>query len=361
MNSSEVEFLNGIATQLKLSGKVLEVFLVCFSPDNQSLEEEELAKKISWGINACTKPQDAMRPHLGNIYKRLAEDLNCPDFPHGNTPGRPKGNISKLQHYFNWIWETKYAEHLAAQPEARGEIDRHPFGDRGRIEDPDRLFGRQEFLRRLEEDLSHGTSISLVGETQIGKSSILRYLCQRGTHRWREKPSQFIYMDMQLIDRDEDFYAALCELLNIDPPCSTFQLERQLKQRRCKYILCVDEIEVLGGEKFSFNVRKNLRGLADGDDTPLILVTASRSPLSILFPDSPTQTSPLAGFCQQRDVKEFTQAETIDFIQYRLTETSVNFTDEQIAELYRQTNGHPAKLQRAAAELFDSIRGMGNS
>jgi type II secretory pathway predicted ATPase ExeA len=195
-----------------------------------------------------------------------------------------------------------------------------------------------------------------VGESQIGKSSILRYLCQRGKHEWGGKTSQFVYMDLQLINHDEDFYLALCHELKIDLPCSMFQLARQLNRRGHKYILCLDEIEVLGGEKFSFDVRTNLRGLADGNDTPLILVTVSRSPLSILFPDLPHRASPLADFCHQRNVLPFTESETIDFIHHRLQPTGVKFSDDRIAEIYQQTNGRPAKLQQAAKDLFDTMQ-----
>jgi hypothetical protein len=224
-----------------------------------------------------------------------------------------------------------------------------------RIEDPARFFGREEFLRRLQEDLQKGMSLALVGETQIGKSSILQYLYRRGKHQWRGKPSKFVYMDMQLIDRDEDFQSALCHHFGIETNCSMFQLDRELKRRGQKYILCLDEVEMLSHEMFSFKVRSNLCGLANGDSTLLILVTATRSPLNIIFPDRPNETSPLASLCQHRDVLPFDKQEMIDFIHLRLEGTGVRFSDRDIAEIYQQTNGHPGQLQQAAADLFDRV------
>jgi hypothetical protein len=151
MNSSEEKFLKGTAAQLDLNGRVLEVFLVCFATDNQNVAEKTLAKRIDWGTNAITSPQESMRPHLSDIYKRLEKSLNCPVFADSNGPGRPKkGDRSKLQHYHNWIWENKYPEYLNTTPSSK--IHSHPFGDRGRIEDPDRLFGREEFLWTLVKE-----------------------------------------------------------------------------------------------------------------------------------------------------------------------------------------------------------------
>jgi type II secretory pathway predicted ATPase ExeA len=160
-------------------------------------------------------------------------------------------------------------------------------------------------------------------------------------------------MDMQLIDRDEDFQSALCHHFGIETDCSMFQLDRELKRRGQKYILCLDEVEMLSHEMFSFKVRSNLCGLANGDSTPLILVTVTRSPLNIIFPDRPNETSPLASLCQQRNVLPFDKQETIDFIHFRLEGTWVTFSDRDIAEIYQQTNGHPGQLQQAAADLFD--------
>jgi type II secretory pathway predicted ATPase ExeA len=253
------------------------------------------------------------------------------------------------------MWGIKYAEYLADRSQIPEPASGNPFSDRVRIEDPTRFFGRTEFLRRLQEDLQKGMSLALVGETQIGKSSILQYLYRQGKHQWGGKPSKFVYMDMQLIDRDEDFQSALCHHFGIETNCNMFQLDRELKRRGQKYILCLDEVEMLSHEMFSFKARANLCGLANGDSAPLILITATRSPLNIIFPDRPNETSPLASLCQQRDVLPFDEQETIDFIHMRLEQTGIKFSDRNIAEIYQQTNGHPGKVQQMASELFDRL------
>jgi type II secretory pathway predicted ATPase ExeA len=343
------EFLNSIIESIGLSGRPLEVFKVCFSAHNKELDDFTLANKI-WKSGEINEPVKTMLTHLTTIYQ-LLQKIDCPATENGR--GRSAGNSRKINHYYEWIWDVKYIEYLAARPTIPELDSGNPFSDRGRIEDPIRFFGRQESLRKWQEELQKGMSLALVGETQIGKSSILQYLYRRGNHQWRGKPSKFIYMDMQLINHDEDFQAALCDKFGIETACSMSQLDKELKRRGQKYILCLDELEMFTHNTFSCQVRANLCGLANGDSTPLILVTATRSPLNILFPERPTENSPLASLCQHRDVLPFTEQETINFIHLRLERTGVQFNDRDIIEIYQQTNGHPGQLQQAAADLFD--------
>jgi hypothetical protein len=352
---SEAKFLNDIADELNIKGKVREVFLVCFTSRNQNIAKSNIAKQISWGVSAVTPPVEAMNPHLSKIYPLLEQQLNCPNFPKGSGQGNPRGDKGKLKHYSTWMWDIKYTEYIADRAIIPESSIGNPFSDRGQIKNPARFFGREGFLQKIMGELDCCMSIALVGETQIGKSSILRYLCQRGKHEWGGKASKFVYMDMRLIDDDRDFQSELCFKLGIEPACTMSQLERELNKKNQKYILCLDELEMLAHESFSFRARANLCGLADGKDTPLILVTASRSSLFTLFPDSSNETSPLASLCQQRDVLPFDKQETIDFIHTRLEGTGVRFSDRDITELYHQTNGHPGQLQQAAADLFDCV------
>jgi hypothetical protein len=103
---------------------------------------------------------------------------------------------------------------------------------------------------------------------------------------------------------------------------------------------------------FTGEERTELRGFADGADSPLMLVIASRLPLSNVFPDSPGMTSPLAGICAPVDVPPFTPEVARRFIQSRLQGTEVTFTDSEIDDLVAHTGGHPGRLQWAAADLY---------
>lgn len=227
-----------------------------------------------------------------------------------------------------------------------------PFGDEGCIENPDRFFNRHELLNQVFEALKTGCSRSLVGESEIGKSSILSMICHRGPDRLSLPSQAFIRFDMQTFWPPEAFLHALHDALklklDLNSPAFGFDLQRQLQGKR--YFLCLDEIEAFAD--FPDYIPRLLRGLADGSHKPFTLVTASRSPLSQLFPDTPTKTSPLTGICKQIDVTPFLEQEAREFLQRRLQGTSITFTENEIAALVTQSGGHPARLQKKAALLY---------
>ena len=225
----------------------------------------------------------------------------------------------------------------------------NPFGDMGRITDPGRFFNREELLRQIFEDLGKGGNVSLVGESQIGKSSLLSMVCALGPKQMDSPPDRFAYLSLEWVDDEDDFYEALCDALDIEP-CRSYQLIRALRGKQV--VLCLDEIEKMTWDGFTMSVRSHLRGLADGPTTPLKLVIASRSPLAYLFPDSPELTSPLASICRQLDVKPFPLDVARAFLARRLRRTGITFTESEISTLLEESGGHPAKLQHAAADLY---------
>lgn len=234
---------------------------------------------------------------------------------------------------------------------AKPEIKPNPFSDTGRITDPNRFFGREELLRQLFEELAKGSNRVLVGADKVGKSSILAMVCLLGPERLGLPQEAFIYLDMRNVDDEQDFFDALCEALGIIPPCRGSQLKRALRGKR--YILCIDEIDIMTSEAdFSGKERTQLCGLADGADEPLTLVIASQKPLIDLFPDSSYRTSPLAGICQQIDVKPFSGDEARRFLEHRLAGTGVSFSEGDIQELLKRSGGNPGRLQREAADLY---------
>jgi len=239
----------------------------------------------------------------------------------------------------------KQRPHVAIAP--------NPFGDTGRITDPDRFFDREELLRQIFEELGKGVNLSLVGEVQIGKSSLLSMVCALGPERMGLPSETFAYVSLEWVDDEDDFYEALCDALGIET-CSGYQLTRALRDKR--HVLCLDEVEKMTWDGFTVRLRSQLRGLADGPSTPFKLVIASRSPLAYLFLGSPELDSPLAGICHQLDVEPFPPDVARAFLAHHLRGTGVTFTESEISVLLAETGGHPAKLQRAAADLYNAKR-----
>jgi hypothetical protein len=226
----------------------------------------------------------------------------------------------------------------------------NPFGKRGRIENPAEFFGRAELLRRIFEELERGSNLALIGEREMGKSSLLAMIAAQGPARLGLPPDAFLAIDMQLIHSEDDFFAALCDELKIAPACRGYRLMRKLHNRR--FILCLDEIEKMRREKFSVDARDELRGLANGATTPLTLVIASSQPLDELFPDAEGMTSPLNGICHPLDVQPFSRDEARAFLAASLQGTGVRFSEDEIADLLEQSQRRPSRLQQAAAELY---------
>ncbi|MGB0385947.1 MAG: caspase family protein [Ardenticatenaceae bacterium] len=235
----------------------------------------------------------------------------------------------------------------------RTAITQNPFGDRGRITDPKRFFDRKELMRQIFEELGKGMSVSLVGEREIGKSSILSMICEWGAQELKLPREAFAYLSMQWVHDEEEFYEALCDALHIKSSRG-YKLTRALRSSGKRYVLCLDEIEKMSWDGFSKRIRSHLRGLADGHDAPLTLVIASRLPLADLFSDSHHKynDSPLANLCHQLDVGPFSPQIARNFLLHRLRGTNVTFSDPDINLLLTHSGGHPAKLQALAAKLF---------
>jgi hypothetical protein len=228
----------------------------------------------------------------------------------------------------------------------------NPFGDKGRITDPGRFFDRNGLLRQVFEELAKGVNLSLVGESQTGKSSILSMICILGPEQLPNVFDRIAYLNLEWVDDENDFYDALCDALGLAAGRG-FKLTRALQGK--SYLLCLDEIEKMTWDGFTMRLRSHLRGLADGRDAPLKLVIASRSPLSRLFADSPEMNSPLAGICHQLDVRPFAPNISRTFLMHRLQGTGITFTDSQIEALIAENQGYPARLQQAAAKLYQAL------
>lgn len=228
----------------------------------------------------------------------------------------------------------------------------NPFGRRGQIQDAADYLIRQPLTDAVFNELQKGVSLSIIGPSQTGKSSLLWYITQQGPKVMGKPANDFIYLSLELIHSEADLFDYICYELGIET-ARGFRLARQLRGR--KVVLCLDEIEKMTWDGFSLNVRTELRGLADGAGAPFVLVIASRSPLDHLFPDSPEMTSPLAGLCMQVSMPFFTLAEAQALVHYYLKDSDVVLPVEMVKAAWHTTEGHPRNLQLALRKAFDEL------
>ena len=227
----------------------------------------------------------------------------------------------------------------------------NPFGDAMRIDDLSRYFRREWLLYEVFDALRKNLSLSLLGERGTGKSSLL-YLLQQLSKDYPQALGEFVYLNLQKVRSEHDFFALLCKNAGLPPHVIGLDLEEALQQKTAgkPLIVCLDNIECLNADSFTRSSREYLRALAE--DRLLTLVIASWLPLEELFPDNSKYSSPLGGICQPINIGLFSEAEVKQFLATRLSVTPVMFSDEEIHWVYSESRGNPREVQRLAAQLY---------
>ncbi|HEY9803095.1 MAG TPA: AAA family ATPase [Leptolyngbyaceae cyanobacterium] len=230
----------------------------------------------------------------------------------------------------------------------------NPFiPQQGRVRDAQQFFGRKQEIQQIFETFNSGSSVVLVGEEGIGKSSLLWAICQQAQNQLQRQPA---FLDLNLVPDEEEFYQALCHEIGI-PESKGYPLTRNLRDKRV--LLAIDNVGKLAGQGFTRQVRDYLRGLAEGSNLRLAL--AATEPLDKLFQDSQEngKTSPLAGICQEENIKPWDETSIRDFISSRLAMTSVRFSEEEIIQIIQESGGHPRKLMQLCYRTYSSYLAMG--
>jgi DNA-binding Xre family transcriptional regulator len=228
----------------------------------------------------------------------------------------------------------------------------------GKIDNPRYFFGREREIRRVFETLNSGSSVAIIGERAIGKSSLLQAL-YRETPTELRHPRQPIYLNLNNVYDEHDFYDALCGEAGIET-VKGYQLKRALESHR--FLLLLDEVEKMTWDGFTNQVRGQLRGLAEGTDAPLRLVVAACTSLDTLFPDSQDKnmTSPFKGICIEETLNRWDDQISRKFIDSRLQADwltpipePVRFTEAEIAGLIAESGGYPQKLMQLCYQTYD--------
>jgi len=350
-------FLHSLASEIKRQ-PALKPFT-----DSRAFDQLYLiAERADWQVNE----QRTTNEHLGDIRSLLAEvaaKLSEKSAQlHIESAGGAvvQGNASAEQDVvmrdkITYIYSSPTPpppapeEHAAATAQTNFP---NPFSDRGRINDPSRFFGRQQIVRELQQALTVGNSIALIGPPESGKSSLLYSLFQT---RQDWMPShQVIYLDLQgVIDEHHFCEKTLRELSTTNQTKSLTakdalrQLDRALSAH--KVLLMLDEVERLTHRDFTPRLQGMLRSWVQNGN--FLLLAASEQPLHQVFPPS-DPTSPLHNVFRSTDLKYFTRDEVQNFVRQRLAACPIQFDEAEMSALWQQTHGHPGQLQRAAELLF---------
>ncbi|MDA0246523.1 MAG: hypothetical protein OT477_24210 [Chloroflexi bacterium] len=229
-------------------------------------------------------------------------------------------------------------------PPRDGNLPFNPFAFGGRLNDSGRFFGRATLLRELKTELGKRVSVSLVGDSQVGKSSLLYHLYL--TRKQWAAEMQIEYVDLQGVLDEEDFCETVLERLG-----QKGKTLRELKRGLANYhgILLLDEVERIAEADFNPRLHDLLR--AQAQERHFALCLATRHALEDVFPTDRVISS-FHNIFTVKLVLPFSRAESLDFLDWALREHPQRFTAAEKETLYDRTKGHPAQLQRLAHALF---------
>ena len=221
----------------------------------------------------------------------------------------------------------------------------------GRIEDSSLVFGRETEIKRIFELLNSNNSVAIIGESEIGKSSLLKVIEEQSASKLKQ-PRKPIYLNLGDVYDEEDFYFAICELVGI-PELKGFKLSRELKKH--KLLLILDNVEKMAWDGFTNQIRSQIRALAEGVNAPLRLVIAANKPLNCLFPDS-GMVSPFENVCIEESIDKWCEQTIRNFIASRLQDNPISFTQKEIAKIIQESSGHPKTVMRLCYDIYQLYR-----
>ncbi|GAB1544714.1 hypothetical protein NUACC21_73900 [Scytonema sp. NUACC21] len=255
----------------------------------------------------------------------------------------------------------------------------NPFVAAGMIQDRKLFVGRKEYINAIVSRMTgvQPTSINVVGEKRIGKSSLLYHFFLTWEQRVQNASLYVvIYLSLQSVhcQQEKDFYEAVAQELLNRPTVQTKQtvcnllqtrpIERKvfsqaIKECKCQGILpvlCLDDFKELFERKTEFNddFYDNLRSLMDNSD--LMLVIATISGLDF-YAKQHQLTSSFFNLGHLLRLGELTEDEAVELV--RLPASTVNGAhaalsmDEQ--GLTRELGGnHPFLLQIAGSLVWEA-------
>jgi energy-coupling factor transporter ATP-binding protein EcfA2 len=220
----------------------------------------------------------------------------------------------------------------------------------GRVEDPTQFFEPQGVINSVFETLNSGSSVALIGERGMGKSSILKAIERLSPMRLQRKA---IYLDWNLIPNEDTFWEMVCHGIGVQR-CYNHHLIRELQSRQL--LLLLDEVEKMGQQEFGSEIRSQLRGFAQGSSMKVVI--AACVSLDLLFADAHNSLlSPFAGLCMEEGIPRWSEQMIRNYIAQRLAGNPIQFTDPEIAQIFYTSQGQPQQLVQACYQLYRKYRG----
>jgi len=249
----------------------------------------------------------------------------------------------------------------------------NPYYDYDAVRDPSMFFGRRHELRMLFNAIEKRQCFSIVGSRHIGKSSLLKFLANRGLQQqcgynlhdrifiltdWREYPQK----------TREDFFRSVCEQIIFQsrasvvlqsPPedlCGEDRFKKLLEdlcEAGFRPVLLMDVFDkVTRNPQFDPDFFSFLRALAGIYDL-ISYVTASIKPLYEVCHSDAVASSPFFNIFQTCVLSSLTLEETQQLITIPTKQAGLEFTPEEVKWIIAMAGRHPFYVQVTSRCLFD--------
>jgi AAA+ ATPase superfamily predicted ATPase len=243
------------------------------------------------------------------------------------------------------------------------------------------FFGRQREIRRVLNSLNSGQCVSVVGEAQIGKTSLLNYVAERyvrlkyglakdhmfayldGTSLATLDLAQcFVYIRKETIRQikeaklvDKAIGVALEEAIREASSNTIYfglqTLFRSAQTVGLKLVIVLDHLDTLK-QNFSLEERfaEALRSFHTGSE--IAYLVASQSPLDELERTYP-ESSPFFNIFHEVRIGPFTSEESRDLVVTSLEAGGAEFAEPLIDYVITLGHNKPYRLQRAGHAAFE--------
>ena len=249
---------------------------------------------------------------------------------------------------------------------------------------PSRFIGRQDAIRTVFSRLKNGESTAIVGEPHIGKSSLLNYVADKKRRfEWLGEEAVRLFVtvtDCHMLSSNStasDFWrqalADLPKAISDDAvvrqwdevgasrfsPDKLKALLNLLARSGQRIMLAIDEFDVLlNHPHFKANTEffGSLRSMATQTES-LAVITASRLPVAVINRLSQALNpsgSPFFNYFTEVRLRPLLVDECRILIEKALTDSDVEFTDDDFTFIHTLAGCHPFLVQTAAAGVFDA-------
>src|SRR5262249_43479079 len=240
---------------------------------------------------------------------------------------------------------------------------RNPYRNRSAIRSASDFFGRATEIGKIYERIVDGSSVSMIGERRVGKSSILNALDFPTIREEFDAPSElrFIFIDMHTIGgcREDELLAYMIfqasSALDLEGGETRRHTLRRIAtdalSRRLKPVVLLDEFDVLvHNREVSVGFLGFLRSWTSEFRIPFVVASREGTIDPVVTPEV---GSSFLNIFSPLYVGPFEPAEAAELLREPATEAGAPFSKEEIDWIEELGGLHPLFLQVAACHLFD--------